>query len=248
MDADVQKNLAKLTQVINEIEDGTDLVLFPELFLHGFVNSEEIEQVSETSDGPALKAVMVLAQEKNITIIVGFAERKSGRFYNSVAWVSPKAIEFIYRKTYLWVCDENVFEKDDNYPVIDFGDLTFGCAICFDIEFPETGRALSGQGANVILVSNGNMNPYGMVHRVSAQARALENHAFVIMCNRVGSARGLEFVGDSVVVGPDGKILAELGDAERVEYFEIDKAAILKSKENYNYLEQISSMPEKQNT
>src|SRR5699024_11375552 len=50
-----------------------------------------------------------------------------------------------------------------------------GLLICYDLEFPETARALATQGVDLIVITNGNMNPYGPVHLHLGRARAIEN-------------------------------------------------------------------------
>ena len=238
-DTDVERNLATLEAALHSLSDDTDIVVFPELFLTGFLTRAEIDAVALQSQSDAIRKVEELSERYGVVVSVGFAERDQNQFFNSVAWIQPNHPAKVYRKNYLWLSDVGIFSEGRGGLVQSYQDLNFGIAICFDIEFPETGRALANAGAEVFLVSNGNMQPYGHVHRIAAQARAIENHCYVIMCNRVGSSNDHDFVGDSLVVDPMGKIVVEMGATPGVAYVEIDKEKIRSSQASYCYLEHV---------
>jgi (R)-amidase len=112
-----------------------------------------------------------------------------------------------------------------------------GALICFDIEFPEAARAVVVLGAWVLAVCNGNMAPYGHVHRTMATTRALQNQMFVAMAYRVGAGRTDTFAGGSLIADPEGNILAEAdGASETVIPAEIDLAQIERARATYDYL------------
>jgi predicted amidohydrolase len=50
------------------------------------------------------------------------------------------------------------------------------------------------------------------------RARAIENQAFVIGCNRVGTGGGLEYAGDSRVINPLGEVIEEAGNESTILY------------------------------
>ncbi len=241
-DADIKRNFAALETVLATIHDDTDIVVFPELFLQGFLTSDEVGELALAPDSDIFRIIVAMSRLQGITIAIGFAERVDNAYYNALAWISPDGHVEIYRKNYLWICDKDIYSPGNNIKVVQHEDLKIGLAICFDIEFPEAGRALAQEGAEVLIVSNGNMAPYGAVHRIAAQARAIENHCYVVMCNRTGSSRGRTFVGDSLVVAPDGSIVCELGTEKGIGYFEIDKNVIADSKAAYNYLDCLNGL------
>ena len=57
-------------------------------------------------------------------------------------------------------------------------------------------------------------------------ARAIENQAFVIGCNRVGSGGGLTYVGDSAVLSPMGDVLASAAEVQTTLLVDIDAARV----------------------
>src|SRR5690606_41343263 len=102
-----------------------------------------------------------------------------------------------------------------------------GLSICFDLRFPEMYRADALDGAELFLVVSAWPAVRAEAQRVLARARAIENQAFVVLCNRVGTAAdGTRFDGGSVVVAPDGKIVADAGDAEGVTHATLDAEMI----------------------
>ena len=86
--------------------------------------------------------------------------------------------------------------------------LKLGILICYDVEFAENVRLLALQGAELVAVPTANMVPYDFVCRALVPVRAYENHVFVAYANRCGREGGLEYVGLSCIVGPDGRDLA----------------------------------------
>ena len=55
------------------------------------------------------------------------------------------------------------------------------------------------------------------------QARAIENQAYVVGCNRVGHGRrGTEHVGDSRIVDPMGELLATAAGVETILLADVD--------------------------
>ena len=78
----------------------------------------------------------------------------------------------------------------DRYATALWNGIRVGLLVFFDIEFPESARALGQLGAELIIVTNGNMDPYGPTHRTAIMARAMENQAYAVMVNRVGHGDG----------------------------------------------------------
>ncbi|WP_354586883.1 nitrilase-related carbon-nitrogen hydrolase [Janibacter sp. UYMM211] len=83
--------------------------------------------------------------------------------------------------------------------------------VCYDVEFPEAVRAAALAGARAVLVPTANMEPYVAVNDVVVRSRAIENATPVVYANHCGSEGETRYVGASVVVGPDGAVLARGG-------------------------------------
>ncbi|MCA8084708.1 carbon-nitrogen hydrolase family protein [Burkholderia cenocepacia] len=240
VDGDVAHNTRKVIDTIERVDvaGGTKLIVFPETTLSGFPTRENVAEVAETLDGPRLLAVRDAARRTGVAVAVGLAERDGERFYNTTVLVDERGdIILRYRKTHLWASDVGVFTPGDRFATCAWNGLTVGLLICYDIEFPETARAIGALDADLLIVTNGNMDPFGPVHRRAIAARAMENQMFAVMVNRCGPGDGdLTFAGLSTLVDPFGESTLELGRDEAVAPANLDLTRLEASREHYSYL------------
>jgi (R)-amidase len=240
IDSDVASNTRKVIETIEcaDVASGTQLIVFPETTLSGFPTRDNIADVAQTLDGPALSTVRNAVRQKGVAVAVGFAERDGSHFYNTTVLVDAQGeIALRYRKTHLWASDVGVFTPGDRFETCMWNGRTVGLLICYDIEFPESARAVGALDADLLIVTNGNMNPFGPVHRRAIQARAMENQMFALMVNRCGSGDdNLTFPGLSALIDPFGETVVELGGTETVSKATLDFKRLEASREHYNYL------------
>jgi len=240
VDGDVEHNTRTVTAAIAraDVAGGTRLIVFPETTLSGFPTRANIAAVAQTVDGPALGAVRDAAARAGVAVAVGLAERKGPRYYNtSVLIDAGGAIVLRYRKTHLWGGEATVFAPGDRFATCAWNGITVGILICYDIEFPECARALAALGADLLIVTNGNMDPYGPVHRRAMTARAIENQVYALVANRCGQGKkNLRFPGESAIVDPCGDIIACANAQEIILRGQIDCARIADSRRAYHYL------------
>ena len=240
VDGDVGHNTRKVIETIGraDVAGGTKLIVFPEATLSGFPTRENIADVAQSLDGPALTSVRDAARRAGVSVAVGLAEREGARFYNTTVLVDDKGeIALRYRKTHLWASDVGVFTPGDRFETCLWNGITVGLLICYDIEFPETARAVAALDADLLIVTNGNMDPFGPVHRRAITARAMENQMFALMVNRCGTGDdNLTFPGESALVDPFGEIVTAAGAQETLLGVDIDFKRLEASREHYRYL------------
>jgi (R)-amidase len=240
VDGDIDNNLRKVIETIGraDVDGGTQLVVFPEATLSGFPNRENVADVAQAIDGPALGTVRDAARRARVSVAVGFAERVGARFYNTTVLIDQQGeIALRYRKTHLWASDVGVFSPGDRFETCVWNGVTVGLLICYDIEFPETARAVAALDADMLIVTNGNMDPFGPVHRRAITARAMENQMFAVMVNRCGDGdENLTFPGESALVDPFGDIVVAAGADETLLKGRIDMTRLEASREHYRYL------------
>lgn len=236
-DGDTAYNLQRTLEAIASCKADTDLLVFPETQLMGFANAEQLPEVAEPLHGPSLQAVQQALRERGVAAVVGIAEVAGGVYYNTSVLLTPDGLALSYRKTHLWPSERGLFQAGDRFATTSWNGLRVGLLICYDIEFPESSRALAQLGVDLIIVSNGNMDPYGPVHRTAIMARAQENQAFAVMVNRVGSGDGgLVFAGGSSVVDPFGRVLFEAGRQAGREQIELNLELLQRARRDYDYL------------
>jgi predicted amidohydrolase len=103
-----------------------------------------------------------------------------------------------------------------------------GLSICYDLRFPDLFRALTDAGAKVIAIPAAFTVPTGQAHwHVLMRARAIEAGVFVIAAAQAGRHEdGRETYGHSLVVGPWGEVLLDMGPEPGLAFAEIDLAEV----------------------
>ena len=105
-----------------------------------------------------------------------------------------------------------------------------GCAICYDLRFPELFRSSGESGAVVMFVPAAFPNPRLEHWRTLLRARAIENQCFVVAVNQCGhegpEPSEISYFGHSMVVDPWGRVLQECGESAERAVVEIDLGEI----------------------
>ena len=199
---------------------GAAVVVLPELVTSGyaFADRAEARAAAEPADGPALTLWCRLAAEYGLVLVGGFCELDpDGDVRNSAAVVDPGGLRAVYRKTHLWDAERLIFTPGrEAPPVVATAAGRIGVVICYDLEFPEWVRLPALAGAQLLCAPvNWPASPRPAGERpaevVRVQAGAGVNRMFVAACDRVGPERGVDWVGGSVIVDPDGWPLADAG-------------------------------------
>ncbi|MEA3054421.1 MAG: deaminated glutathione amidase [Sphingomonadales bacterium] len=103
-----------------------------------------------------------------------------------------------------------------------------GLSICYDLRFPDLYRALTDAGAQVLSIPAAFTVPTGRAHwHVLLRARAIEAGVFVVAAAQSGRHEdGRETFGHSLVIGPWGEVLLDMGEGQGLAFAEIDLAEI----------------------
>lgn len=228
----VEKNLSKVKKL--------DLLVLPELCNSGYNfrdKKEALQFAEEIPQGKSTKFLITLAKKKNCFIVAGINEKKGNALYNSAVLVGPQGYIGTYRKLHLFFKEKNVFEPGNlGLPIFNIKGVKLGILICFDWRFPEAWRILALKGAQIIAHPSNLIVP-----KLSFRAlpgHAIVNRIFIVTSDRVGTERKLKFAGKSMIVDPDGNILAQASaDKEEFQAAEINpKLANLKQVNAKNHL------------
>lgn len=213
-------------------------VLLPELGDTGF--SFNLDTIVDDLTLPWARSI---AATHRIYLQVGHAERgPDGRGRNCTTIVSPMG-EYLgtYEKIHPFSYGKEIehFSGGAKQLVTQCGEANICPAICYDLRFPELFRLGALSGAEVFTI--GANWPDARQHhwRSLNIARAIENQAFVIACNRTGRDPHLSYAGGSMIVSPKGEILAEADDAPQVLSAEIDLDALRSWRRDFPALKDI---------
>ena len=208
-----------------------DIAVLPELWISGAFDLPLAREVAAPLDFPVLQSVQAMAAKARTWVHAGsFAERlPDGRTFNTAVLIGPWGdIVATYRKRHLFgfaTGERTVISEGDALVVVETPFGTTGLATCYDLRFPEMFRDLVESGAQTFLLCSGWPTTRIEHWRVLTRARAIEDLAWVVACNGVGSHADITLGGHSIVVDPQGEIVAEAGNDETVLLAEVHPAA-----------------------
>ncbi len=181
-----------------------------------------------------LKEVKNCARKFETFIAIGLPEfiPEKNLLYNSAILIDDKGEEVgRARKSFLWHFDNIWFQPYSNYPVFDTKIGRIGMFICADGRLPEIARALSLQGAEILLdltnlVTTGIEREKWTNPQVDyiIPTRALENRVWIVLANKVGvEENSIQCCGKSAFFSPEGEtVLMASSDREEILFGEID--------------------------
>ncbi len=236
---DMERNLARTRALIQEAAGrGAQLIALPEHF--AYLGPEDKNPPSaQPLDGPLVTEFRELARKLGVFLLLGsFPELTApGALpFNTSLLLSPQGeILARYCKMHLFDVDlskgpsyreSQVMQRGTELAVAPLpgSPFTAGLAICYDLRFPELFRALSAQGANLLLLPAAFTLATGRDHwQVLVRARAIENLAYVLAPAQWGQhSPGRRSFGRALIVDPWGLILAQAPDGEGVIYARLD--------------------------
>lgn len=221
---DKKANLDKAIELIqNATSQGANIICCQEMFnLHWFpknIDSGNFALAEEIEVGETTKLMSEVAKkEKIILILPMFEKAEEGIYFNTAVVINFNGkLLGKYRKNHiphqpLW--EEKFYFTLGNlgYPVFKTKFATIGIQICWDNFFPEGSRILGLKGAQIIFAPTACTFAFQAKWRKMLCSHAIANNLFVVRVNRVGDEEGQKFHGGSLVIDPDGEVIAEAGN------------------------------------
>ncbi len=195
-----------------------ELYVFPELYLSALGSFESdypagyAARVAEPVPGPLTDRIGILARKVRKWIVAGsIFERNGDAIHNTAIVLSPEGeLVATYRKIFPWMPYEATV-PGDSFSTFDIPAVgRFGLAICYDGWVPEIPRTLAWMGAEVIIQPTATRTVDREQELVLARANAISNQIFVVNPNN----GGLFGTGRSIIVDPEGRVLALGGSGE----------------------------------
>jgi N-carbamoylputrescine amidase len=254
---DVDANIGRAGEFVAEAAArGAQLALLPELFASRYFPAvPDLAQAAFALAEPhdksrPVQAMRVLARTYGIVLPVSYFERDGERCYNSLAVIDADGSEIgHYRKSHIPDgpgYEEKIFftPGDTGFTAFDTRVGRIGVGICWDQWFPECARAMTLQGADLLLYPSaiGTEPTRPELDTQKPWQRVMLGHAVantipLVACNRVGDEGGQRFYGTSFIADGRGEILNQLGrEEEGVLMAEIDLAAWRKEREWFGLL------------
>lgn len=252
--ADVGANIAKARRLVERAVDleGPDWVCLPEHWnWAGGTTADKVANGDTIPGGPAYAAAQELAAAHKIWVHSGSVLERAPcgtKVHNTTVVFDRTGREVaVYRKIHLFditLPDGTAYRESAGVipgrEVVTYEceGLRIGCAICYDLRFPELFQALAAEGAQVIALPSSFTLQTGKDHwEVLCRARAIETETYFVAPGQCGSfiAPGNErrfTYGHSLVADPWGHVIAKVSDGEGFACARIDRAFIEQCRAN----------------
>jgi predicted amidohydrolase len=237
------------------IADHVELIAYPEMALTTYFPKRirsDFDQFFETEVPPkAVEPLLRRAAAARVAVHIGFCEKAAGKYFNTALLTDRDGrLCGTFRKIHLpgtkaadgyaQVYEPYYFAHGDTgYRVFDAAGAQVGIAICQDRRYPESYRALALQGAEVIVI--GYNTPFSALaldlNDLCMRSGAYANACFVVGIAKAGVEDGLELIGGSSIISPQGQILARAattGDELIAARLDLDQ--MLPVRKRWNFL------------
>lgn len=196
------------------------------------------EQVVSESDSLFVQRLRVIARDSAIWIHLGslpvaVADATSKWRNRSIVIDDTGEIRAVYDKMHLFDVDLPSGERWKESAAYDAGERAvlvqtpigrLGLTICYDLRFGALYDTLGAAGADLIAVPAAFTVPTGEAHwHILLRARAVEQGCFIVAAAQTGNHEdGRSTYGHSLVVGPWGEVLLDMGQSPGLGIAEIN--------------------------
>ena len=230
---------------------GAGLIVLTEMFATGF--SMQPERIAEPEGGPTEQFLLDQAQEHRAWLVGSIAQY----YDDSAAQGQPQAANVAvlagpggqlhrYRKIHPFsYADEHLhYQAGTDFLTVDIGGLRVSVFICYDLRFADEFWRTALDTDLYVVPANWPV-PRREHWKALLRARAIENQAYVVGCNRVGSAgnsagndaQRVEHVGDSAIIDPLGRTLVEATVGETVLVADVDASEVASVRAHFPFLQ-----------
>ena len=237
---DKPPNFEKVRRLLTEAApEKNSLVALPEMFATGF--SMNADAIVEPYGGETERFLAGIAKEFGVCVIAGAAIRsRDGRARNKALVFSPagELIAFYAKmRPFTPGGEPENYVAGEGPIAFRWGECSVSPFICYDLRFPEIFREAVAAHRPELFVVIANWPEKRIRHWVALlQARAIENQAYVVGVNRVGRDPYYTYSGRSLIVDPQGEILADAGEQEGCVSAKLDLVNLRKYREGLPFL------------
>jgi len=199
----IDDNLARASKLVEEAAfQGCNLIVLPEAFSTG-LNLPRSRQCATCIPGPGLDWIAELASRFGTHIAAGLLEGNSDAIYSTSVLVDGTGrLISSYRRINIYDLESYFISGGDDSAIVDTSIGRIGIIAGYDIQFPETLRALFAQNAEVIVCPALLPKLFTQSIRQMALARAAENCCYLLFCSATGenTLAGLTYMGNSMIL------------------------------------------------
>lgn len=229
------ENLAGAAGLVSEAaSQAADIIVLPEVLDFGWTHPAAIQLGGTIPGGKTCEALRELASSHKIHLCAGLAERADDQLFNAAVLIDPTGeILLHHRKINELIIARNIYQCGDSVASCDTAYGRIGVMICADGFADDLwiSRQLASEGAKLILSPSAwavpadhdnAIEPYGQLWLDSYQPVCREFDCHIAGVSNVGPVfsgawAGRKCIGCSLLVGPDGSVIARGNYGERAE-------------------------------
>ena len=232
------QNVARLAALVDDAAaQGARLVALTEMYATGF--SMAAERIAEPPDGPSTAFLVDQARQHHVWVCASVPTLSAdARPTNRFVLAAPDGSTQCYDKLhpFSFAGEHEHYAAGADTVTFDVEGVRVTPFICYDLRFADDWWATAADTDLYVCVAN-----WPAARREHWQtllrARAIENQAYVLGANRVGSGGGSDYAGDSVIIGPFGDVLAAaMEGVEQIIVADVDPARVREVRESFPFM------------
>ncbi len=240
-------NFKKVRDLLGQAKPASDsLVVLPEMFATGFTMNTKT--MAEAYGGETETFLAGCSQSFGVWIVAGVPMRNGhGISRNKALVFSPEgklAAYYSKMRPFTLGGEADHYTAGKGPIVFQWGECMVSPFVCYDLRFPEIFRQAAAQSKPQLYTVIASWPEKRIHHWVRLlQARAIENQAYVVGANRVGKDPYYNYPGRSIIVDPNGEIIADAGDQETIIHATLDLAMLAKYRAGLPFLADMKPLP-----
>lgn len=239
-DFEVEKNLNNLTDICNNLSNTIDWVIFPEMFISGFVMDTSLCEISKTRGLDFMHKLAInksCSVEGSLLIAENNTIPRKNTIYRNRHYLISQNKEWYYDKQKLFSLsnEAKVLTAGEESTIAKVNEWNVNLKTCYDLRFADickNGIQYSKDNKQCPLFNYDIMTfvaswPWGRSEQWETllKARAIENQCYIIGVNRYGKdSMNLDYGGECYVIDMKGNILTPLSQStQNILYYNIEK-------------------------
>jgi omega-amidase len=228
---DAEANRTMFAEKLAATAPVTDLIVLPEMFTTGF--TMEAPALAEQPEGETLQWMREQANTYDAVITGSIIVEENGQYYNRLLWVRPDGSYEYYNKKHLFrmAKEHHTYKAGDKKLRVELKGWQICPLVCYDLRFPVWSRNTGNRYDLLLYVANW-PKARSLAWRTLLQARAIENIAYTIGVNRIGTdGNNYPYSGDSAIIHPKGHKLLETTEQEGIYTITLSKQDLIDFRE-----------------
>ncbi|MBC5774276.1 amidohydrolase [Pontibacter sp. KCTC 32443] len=220
-------NRNMLADKLAAVAPKTDLIVLPEMFTTGF--SMDAPALAEQPEGDTLQWMREQAARYDAVVTGSIIVQENDQYYNRLLWVRPDGSYEHYNKKHLFrmAKEHHTYTSGSERLTTELKGWKICPLVCYDLRFPVWSRN-TGERYDLLLYVANWPKIRSLAWRTLLQARAIENIAYTIGVNRIGTdGNNHPYSGDSAIIHPKGHKLLETTEQEGVHTITLSKQELL---------------------